>query len=351
MLPNILYIVGAILPSQNASSIHTYKMANSLSKISKNVYVIAKIDDKNKISKFYGGSNCNVDYIESAGFISRFFHMMKYALKSNIIYTRWLYAAFLLPFFDKKIIFEFHTSLHSIRSNILFFLIKKYKHKCKLIFISTELKIFFEKKYSLSSFEYHVAHDGADVVDLKFTNQNKIAKCGYIGSFKKGKGVERIINIANNMSHVDFHIFGGTEKEISNLKKECINDNVIFHGFIEPSKLSYMMSFFDIALLPNQENVYIDNVDIGRWTSPLKLFEYMAYGKSIVATNLPVFREVLEDHFDSYLCDTKNIQEWIDSIDKLSADLHLRTLLFYRVRQKLSSLYSWDARARNILSD
>ena len=44
--------------------------------------------------------------------------------------------------------------------------------------------------------------------------------------------------------------------------------------------------------------------NLADWISPLKMFEYMAQGKAIVASDLPMLREVLRNGENALLCDS-----------------------------------------------
>ena len=73
-----------------------------------------------------------------------------------------------------------------------------------------------------------MAHDGADKVDdlqnkAKLFGKEGTLKVGYVGHLYSGKGLEIINAIANKFSDdVDFHIIGGTERDIHFLKKKFL---------------------------------------------------------------------------------------------------------------------------------
>ena len=80
--------------------------------------------------------------------------------------------------------------------------------------------------------------------------------------------------------------------------------------------------------------------------SPLKIFEYMSHKKPIVASDLPVIREVLNKS-NSILVKSDDIKLWINSIEKLK-DLKNRESIS---NQALSDFYnySWKNRAFLVL--
>ena len=121
---------------------------------------------------------------------------------------------------------------------------------------------------------------------------------------------------------VEIHIVGGFEKDLNYWKKKITSKKIFFYGFIPHKKVSFYINAMDICLLPNQEIVHAygsepqkNNLNISAFTSPLKLFEYMAHRKSIIASDLPVIREILNDS-NSILVKCDDITSWVSSIQK-----------------------------------
>jgi glycosyltransferase involved in cell wall biosynthesis len=84
------------------------------------------------------------------------------------------------------------------------------------------------------------------------------------------------------------------------------------------------------------------------FTSPMKLFEYMAAGVPIVATDLPSLREVLRHGENAWLVEPGNPKAIAEAIDQLLREPHVGMLLANNARGSATS-YSWDNRARAIL--
>ena len=62
-------------------------------------------------------------------------------------------------------------------------------------------------------------------------------------------------------------------------------------GHVAPSEVPTWLAAADIAVLPNSGTSVIGS----RYTSPLKLYEYLAAGCPIVASDVPAVREVVTD--------------------------------------------------------
>ena len=87
-------------------------------------------------------------------------------------------------------------------------------------------------------------------------------------------------------------------------------------------------------------------MNISKFTSPLKVFEYMSHKKAIIASDLPVLKEVLNEK-NSILVKYDSESEWIDAIEKLK-DSNNREIIS---KQALSdfSAYTWKERVKNII--
>jgi len=88
--------------------------------------------------------------------------------------------------------------------------------------------------------------------------------------------------------------------------------------------------------------------DIAKYLSPMKLFEYMACGRAIISSDLPVLREILNDE-NAVLLPPDDLTTWVTAIRDLSTNPEQRARLAAQAQQDVIQ-YSWRARAQNILS-
>lgn len=107
--------------------------------------------------------------------------------------------------------------------------------------------------------------------------------------------MEVIERIAPKLPDFRFHIVSGTLKDTEYQSKK-INFKNVFLWFRKTRFSSKIYKQYDICLLPNQNIIFThedSNQNISENTSPLKMFEYMASKKAIIASDLPVLKEVL----------------------------------------------------------
>lgn len=174
---------------------------------------------------------------------------------------------------------------------------------------------------------------------------------GYCGSLYPGKGCELIVQLAKICPNYHFHIVGGRPIEIEHWKIASKGaHNITFHGRVAPSAVSSYLKAFDILLAPFQNRIEsVGGNDISRWTSPLKLFEYMAHGKPIVCSDLEVIREVMNNDGNCLLVVPNDLEGWRRALNTLESTLQLRSRLSTQARSDFLNYYSWDRRADKIL--
>ncbi|MDY6820926.1 MAG: glycosyltransferase family 4 protein [Deferribacterota bacterium] len=376
----ILYVSKAQIPSNMASSIQIMKMCEAFAENGHDVTLLIP-SKKNReyanmeedIYKFYNVKKIfKVKKFPPIKFplkiltndISYALLCLKYAKRFNydLIYSRDIISSTLLAYFGFSVRIELHNKLPKRKQRFFFNLLKRSKNLKKIIFISNKLKEYYLNNYKIDKNNIIVAPSAASIpTTLKRKNlsvkYSGILQVGYIGNLYVGKGIELIIKLASKMPEIDFHIVGGTKKEVNFWRNKTNSTNIYFHGFINQTNISDYINAMDVCLLPNQkivissvfknngEETYLEN--FGDITSPLKMFQYMAHKKPIVASDLPVIREVLNEN-NAILSPPDNIDKWVDAINILK-DKNLRSLIANRAYNDFIKKYTWDIRAKKVL--
>lgn len=229
-----------------------------------------------------------------------------------------------------------------------------------LVTISESLKQEYLRLFPfLNEKKVLVAHDGADPlsevqnVELRKVDSGAARSVGYVGHLYPGKGLEIILAMAGQLPEVVFHVIGGTAADVIRWSKLADDRrNIIFHGHVPHGDLDSMMSKFAVALAPYQRIVRVSGSkgDMGRWMSPLKLFEYMAHGKAIVASDLPTIREVIKPEKTGLLCNPDDLAQWIEAVKNLMNDPKRIGVLGRAAQETLKAQYTWQHRSRYVLS-
>lgn len=224
-----------------------------------------------------------------------------------------------------------------------------YRHSQGLIAITQSLADDVRKYYQVDT-PTLVAPDGVDEELAAKAPQyppNAVPVLLYLGSLHPWKGVEILIRTMQYVTGAILKIAGGIATRIAELRSLAeqlnVDGRVEFMGPIDPIKRFEVIAAADICLLPSSDS------SIGsRFTSPLKLFEYLAMSKPIVASDLPALREILQHNETALLTAVGDERKFAESINLLLADPGLRARLGANAKE-ISRRYSWQARAKGIL--
>ncbi|WP_326693589.1 glycosyltransferase family 4 protein [Streptomyces sp. NBC_01766] len=190
-----------------------------------------------------------------------------------------------------------------------------------------------EKYEQLGTLPVLVAPDCADPPDPadptnapQLPGRPDVPRVGYVGHLYDGRGIGLVLDLAERFPGVDFHLVGGTDEDRARWEKACRSPQVYFHGHLPPSELPAHYPLFDVVLAPYESKVYtwgrLD--ETGRWASPMKVFEYMSHGLPMIASDLPVLREVLQDRVNCLLRPPGDPAAWAEALGELLADEALR---------------------------
>jgi glycosyltransferase involved in cell wall biosynthesis len=368
----IAFIAPSFIPSRRANSIQTMKMAQAFTLLGHRVLVIVPgvepvITWDKDIAPHYGLSEkFELEWVP----IKNIFRGYDFALKSirtamkwnaDLIFTRHPQSAALASKRNIPTIFEAHDLPHGRMGPISFqqFLSGA---GCKgIVSISDALLNAINSLYDIDDTPTHTAPDGVDLVRYKDLPTPDEARslleledkftAGYTGHFYPGRGIEVLLDTAEKLPEVQFLFVGGQPKDIERISETIKSnklDNVTLTGFIENSVLPKYQAACDVLLMPYQLEVSgSSGGNISKYLSPMKMFEYLAVGRPILSSELPVLKEVL-DEGNSILLPPADALKWSSAIEELKVNPELCAKLGKNARNTAQN-YSWQSRAENIL--
>ncbi len=170
----------------------------------------------------------------------------------------------------------------------------------------------------------------------------------YSGHLYAWKGVDILLDAIARLPGVRGLVIGGHEREPDLARVRAladalgIADRVQFTGLVPPAQVAGLLRAADVLVLPNPASAIST-----RFTSPLKLFEYMAAGRPIVATDLPALREVLRDGETAVLVTPGDAAALAAGIERVITDAQLAGRLASAARAAVDD-YTWDRRAERL---
>lgn len=381
---SIFYISPSILPSRMANSVHVLKQCDSLAinNPDKIVYLFSKRSIRNKrifndtLKENYDLKSNNIKYITYYSKFNKLHNLIIalislgyiYFLKPKMIISRNLYASFIISnYFKKKSIFEIHSLEKGFRNNLQMKIIES--SNTQIIVISNALKNILLSKITNYKNNINVLHDAGpnsiipvvqdlrrnifkdfNIFEIELNNWDFI--CGYFGHLYKGRGIDIIEDMAKQLPNCLFLIFGGNDNEIESCKKSNQSTNLFFKGFVDYMLVQKLIPLFDILLMPYQNKVFLLNekYDTAKWMSPMKMFEYLASGVPIIASDLPILKEVLIHENNCYLVNCNQPNEWVKAIKVLKSNKILYKSISNNAIKHFNENYTWDKRSQKIIN-
>jgi glycosyltransferase involved in cell wall biosynthesis len=363
----ICYLSNSAIPSSVASSIQIVKMCEAFSELNNEVILITTnlIKKKRNIFEYY-----NVKYrfifmrikmfkTFPLGFKYYLFSIFSIyeSLKYNpeIYITRNFFTCFLLVLLRKKIIMELHHDL-GIESRIVRFLVKNFKflnskHIKKIVAITKGVKDEYVNKKIINENKIIILPSGSSIKKrFEFSNKKKFFKIGYFGSLYKSRGLDLIRRLAKIDNKNEYYLYGNFDK-LNNFKFKNSIKNLHLKNYVPYKDIPKNLSKMDILLMPYVSSITAagDVGDNTKFTSPLKLFDYLSVGKIILCSDFQVLKEVIDDKKNAiFIKNFKNIFSWKNEIHRLSNQPQ-KQYIMCRNNYKLSKKYSLKERAKLIL--
>jgi glycosyltransferase involved in cell wall biosynthesis len=169
----------------------------------------------------------------------------------------------------------------------------------------------------------------------------------YTGHLYAGRGIDLLAGLAGGLPSVNFLWVGGRPEEVAAWKEKLAGlgiRNVFLTGFIENRRLPLYQAAGDVLLMPYERAIAgSSGGNSAEICSPMKMFDYLACGRAILTSDLPVFHEVLNDA-NACFCPPEDLPAWIKALAGLLQDAPRRQWLADQARRD-SARYSWQARA------
>ena len=124
------------------------------------------------------------------------------------------------------------------------------------------------------------------------------------------------------------------------IREKGIAEKVVWTGILDRHEIPSALAAMDIAVQP----------DVTAYASPLKLFEYMAAGKAVVAPRRRNIREIIEEGRSGLLFEPENLETLVGAVRRLVKDPELRRRMGDAARETLLERgYTWEANADRVL--
>ncbi|MDB3866589.1 glycosyltransferase [Acidimicrobiia bacterium] len=217
--------------------------------------------------------------------------IMKKSEEGIIFFTRSEWVFYYLSKYDLKVTYECHQ-LSKLKKIIIPISIKK--PASKIIFLNEELKIDAKIKKVYDS-KIQILHNGVDEELFKTKVQKdrkRVIFSGNLSRFNTERNLDFIIQSFADPKLSDFNlsIVGANESEFALLNKNIeqlgLSERISVEKWVDREQSIKRIQKSSIGILINSEN----NLHSTKYTSPLKYFEYVYAGLSVVAVDFKAHR-------------------------------------------------------------
>lgn len=360
-----VYFSRSQIPSRSANAVHVMHMCDELAQINIDISLWCYASDEDKQNKnhlslfdYYGINNkFEIKYYDKYKFPGHSFIesfkavFQSYKLNIDYVLGRDPKSCYFSSILGVSVIFETHQPLYLYPFYERYMIKKMLKSKSfkGLVVISKKLKKIIQNEVELDEEKIYVLHDAAKDFGIqnKSYDTDKI-NVAYVGHLYQGRGIDIIYKLAMQLPELNFHVIGGEKKDIKFWQRKSTS-NFIIHGYFPPAEVFRLRNKMDILLAPYQKKVYVPGgSDTSEWMSPLKIFEYMSSGKAIIASDIPVLREVLKSNINCLLVDPDDINQWLNALRKLIDNQDYRNKLGINARKDFEKNHTWTIRANKI---
>ena len=361
------------LNEQNAGTTHILELVQNLEKQNNSVTLFASKAKDDKFHRFVSIPKVNIPVINQLVFQIGLFIAISFKVLINrpdIIYYR-KFQFILVPiilkitgipyvlevngsFIEEIKLYKKYPSIYIYISKIIDKL--NYTSANKIVVVTSLLKDELIEKYGIDSKKIVVIENGANInhfkpidknqalLELNYNIDNKYV-C-FIGNLAPWQGLEYLIHAASGIlktcPDARFLIIGDgpMKNEWMQFTQELeVSENFIFTGSIPYEQIPLYINASDVCVVTKRQ--------LKSGYSPLKLYEYMACSKPVIATRTDGF-EILEECNAGILINPINTHELVDAVVKLLQNENLRKKMGTNGRKYVVENHSWASVAKKV---
>ena len=219
-------------------------------------------------------------------------------IKDSIIYSNETLPLMFLSFFSKNCFYEMHDFPEKKKS-----FYKELFRRVKGIIVHNRWKMEnIKSEFGISEEKLFYEPNAVDLVDfdIDISKEDAREKLGlpkdkkivvYTGHLYGWKGTDTLARAGKSLNDVLIYFVGGTSEDVDKYQDKYESHNIVFVGNKKHSEIPLWQKSADLLVIPNSAREPIGKF----YTSPMKLFEYMASRVPILASRVPAIEELVDD--------------------------------------------------------
>jgi glycosyltransferase involved in cell wall biosynthesis len=232
----------------------------------------------------------------------------------------------------------------------------------KIVCVTEGIKREIVRRYKVNEGKLVVIPNGANIELFRPLDKHECRRklgleedafyIGFVGSFAPWQGLDILIEAAKQLKEqgycqIKYILVGSGERELSlrqKVREYKLEQEIRFIGRVTYEQVVYYVNACDIAIAPFTKE---RNSIIG--VSPLKLYEYLACGRPVIASRVDGIKEVIEEGKCGYLFEPGDAEELAKRIIQSYQERDTLQEMGVRGRRLVESKYSWKMTAKRVV--
>lgn len=170
----------------------------------------------------------------------------------------------------------------------------------------------------------------------------------YVGGISYLRGYKEMIQMMDYLPpelHAELHLIGPLQHiKPEDRDEEALKQKRIYlHGRIPYEDVKQWLARGKVGL------VCLHPIENYRESLPIKMFEYMAAGLPLIATDFPLWKEIVDQSGCGFTVDALNPKEMADKVTLLLTDDQLRAKMSTDGRKAHEDIYNWQVEEKKLV--
>jgi len=218
------------------------------------------------------------------------------------------------------------------------------KYASNIIVVSNPMKDFIIKEWNVPKQKIEVIPNGYYKSAFKLNDVENTDSISFLGTLHAKVDIKKIVYLAKSLKRTKIYIIGdgmALQKLVEKIKEDNIK-NIVFKGQLPYNEALKFIMKSKVVIAP-----YLPYKS-SEVSSPVKLFDYAALGKAIVADNIAEICSLLKENNAALISDPLNPKEFIENVHVLLNNEKLRKKISKNAKTFIKK-YTWKNQGKKLV--